>query len=626
MVKQGVLWKGVTVVVISILCMPIFIVQAFLDVDEGVYYAAPVEWAVERGLIDMSGHFRPGDTINRAEAAKIIVNEFALAGGSKPIFKDVDFGDWFYGYVSAIAQNDLMNGYKTADGQLTGYFGPGDALTRAAAAKLIVTGQGYPPRSCEITFTDVDYNAWYADFLETACAFGVMHGDIPATPRNQVVRIMRPTDAVNRAEFLTMLYNARADVAALEIREQEDEYIPTVEDFQVTPEPGIAPEFDLDAVPTYDSGVDIPEFDDSTETSFKVSEPIAVNQSFQRRNNNYKAIQPSGKNCSNVLCAVYVAQFEIIPYYDAIHLKKFVLKNDDNALDFSSRFGTLYLVYDKEVVGTASLSDVGGDGTVAFNNIDIILSKGEYHHLNVLAEVHDITRAEDSGAYLKLYFDGDDDSMTALSNANGLQIPVLSITNQAGESDPRIQQHIVRKTVPKIEYFNGKIGRSVFGSTQNLPVYKFNISAHENGDLEWKRLTFNVGETLGIDSSNYRLFVVNSSTPINTPVSVEGGEVTIDAIIPQEIPAGMSVMYVLKSDIEITAPSGSQTLSIELSADSDTSLETTLLPNLLTTADFIWSDKSAKSHSTDSRDWTNGFEVDALDLETVYIGYQGTGN
>lgn len=591
--------------------------QAFFDVRSGEYYQEPVDWAVDRGIIDSGNFFRPGDLINRAEAAKILVEELGLPAshGAYVSFNDVSAADWFFPYVRDISANGLMSGYNTADGHATGYFGPADALTRAAAAKLVITAQGYPPRSCDITFTDVDYGAWYGNHVDTACAYDVMRGD--ATQGQ--TRRMRPADPVNRAEFITMLHNAR------ELGVPEGYTLPP-DDFVVTPEPGIAPEFDLDAVPGIQDDPEPETIPQPEPEALHNDDVIKVTQFFPRRTNNYIALQPSGTNCPNSLCAPYVAQFEIIPYIDSIHLKKLIFKNDDNTKNFSQQFGTFYLVYDGEVIGTGTLSDSTGssDGTLAFNNLDTVLSKGDYHYLSIIAEVHDINIADQSGAFLKLYFDNSGSSITALSHSNGFEISPSSITSQAGVTDNRIQQHIFRKSVPLITYLNDNINQSIFTNINDREVYKFNIAAHANGDIEWQRISFDVDETLGISSSNYILYVENSANPLNTPVSVSGGKVTIDLNGPQHISKDSSVTYILKSDIAVSAPTSSQSISITLTAASDTTLSTGFISNF-PSADFLWSDRSARSHSVASDDWTNGYEVDSFDINTVHLGYQGTG-
>jgi hypothetical protein len=115
----------------------------FDDVAEDAWFYDYVEtaamYAVVEGDKDAEGNlvgtFRPGDPVNRAEAAKILVNAMALVenveGG--PHFSDVAEDAWYYNYVETAYNWSVVDGNPD-----TGLYAPGDPVTRAAVAKIAI--------------------------------------------------------------------------------------------------------------------------------------------------------------------------------------------------------------------------------------------------------------------------------------------------------------------------------------------------------------------------------------------------------------------------------------------------------------------------------------------------------
>ncbi|MDH5596672.1 MAG: S-layer homology domain-containing protein [Candidatus Peregrinibacteria bacterium] len=117
----------------------------FDDVPADAWFFDYVEAAVQLGIVsgykdaggNLTGFFGPGDTVNRAQASKIIVNTYSVPTDLDPgsAFPDVNSGDWFHDYVVTAYNQSVLDGYDN------GYFGPADPVTRAQIAKLIVNGQ-----------------------------------------------------------------------------------------------------------------------------------------------------------------------------------------------------------------------------------------------------------------------------------------------------------------------------------------------------------------------------------------------------------------------------------------------------------------------------------------------------
>jgi hypothetical protein len=84
------------------------------------------------------GTFGPGNTINRAEAMKILLTaaEIDTTEIDEANFDDVSDSAWFAPYIYTAYDLEIVSGYGN------GEFGPGDDMTRAQVAKVIVELMG----------------------------------------------------------------------------------------------------------------------------------------------------------------------------------------------------------------------------------------------------------------------------------------------------------------------------------------------------------------------------------------------------------------------------------------------------------------------------------------------------
>ena len=124
---------------------PVVNYMPFTDVATSSWYATYVTAAKESGIVQGYGEdFRPNNTINRAEALKIMLeaagfvdyteywdNNYAHRDWYYVWFTDVPFGEWFSQYVAYAKDSGIIGGY--ADGT----FGPGNDITRAEVAKIV---------------------------------------------------------------------------------------------------------------------------------------------------------------------------------------------------------------------------------------------------------------------------------------------------------------------------------------------------------------------------------------------------------------------------------------------------------------------------------------------------------
>ncbi|MCD6109414.1 S-layer homology domain-containing protein, partial [bacterium] len=95
------------------------------------------------------GYVRPNDPINRAEAAKVIVEAYGLTGTTlgSDVFTDVDVDAWFDSYMGIANENCVFQG---VDGGNT--VEPGRNINRAESITVVQRGAN-PTTDCAATVT-----------------------------------------------------------------------------------------------------------------------------------------------------------------------------------------------------------------------------------------------------------------------------------------------------------------------------------------------------------------------------------------------------------------------------------------------------------------------------------------
>ena len=104
--------------------------------------------------------FAPNNFISRGEAAKIIALALNLptTNVQNPNFRDVKTTDWYYPYVAALANLNIISGYN-------GYFNPGNQITRGDMAKIIATAFNLKANSSFHPFTDIPQGHYSHPFV-----------------------------------------------------------------------------------------------------------------------------------------------------------------------------------------------------------------------------------------------------------------------------------------------------------------------------------------------------------------------------------------------------------------------------------------------------------------------------
>lgn len=130
-----------------------------------------------------------------------------MISGEAVVFTDVPQSAWFSTYVQQSAEAGIVSGYKDAQGELTGSFGPSNSITVAEALKIAVEGAGYDEEVYgRMVHSGVSH--WSSAYVSVAEAegFAITDGsvvlDSPAS-RAEVASIFASAFRVNTENNLT---------------------------------------------------------------------------------------------------------------------------------------------------------------------------------------------------------------------------------------------------------------------------------------------------------------------------------------------------------------------------------------------------------------------------------------
>ncbi|MEI5893454.1 hypothetical protein DXB51_13395 [Bacillus cereus] len=122
------------------------------------------------------------------------------ASASENAFPDVPSGQWYTKAINEMAAKGIISGLTD------GTFGLGKDVTRAEVATFIVKAKDIKPNSKSTSFTDVDANEWYAQWVSAAESNKLMAGigDNKFGPKDQLTR-------AQMAQILVNAYGFKAD-------------------------------------------------------------------------------------------------------------------------------------------------------------------------------------------------------------------------------------------------------------------------------------------------------------------------------------------------------------------------------------------------------------------------------
>ena len=126
--------------------------------------------------------------------------------------------DYFYTPVYWAVENGITTGFTDSNGDLTGYFKPGDTCTRGQIVTFLWRSKGSPKvtATASTTFKDVKKNTYYYDAVVWAASEGITTGYMNS--KGKPSGNFGPEDPCTRAQIVTFLWraNGKPVVAATE--------------------------------------------------------------------------------------------------------------------------------------------------------------------------------------------------------------------------------------------------------------------------------------------------------------------------------------------------------------------------------------------------------------------------
>ncbi|MFA5855598.1 MAG: S-layer homology domain-containing protein [Candidatus Gracilibacteria bacterium] len=169
----------------------------FPDVSATNPHFSAIMSLVDQGILEgySDGTFKPDQEVNRAEALKIILMAMSVSIGTGTAtgFSDVPATEWYAPYVGTAAAAGIVSGYSD------GSFLPGQTVNRAEAVKMLTLAGGSEIGSAESSFSDVSVDSWYAAYasyakkwnLEPVQTDGLWHADAAISRANLAEMVYR---------------------------------------------------------------------------------------------------------------------------------------------------------------------------------------------------------------------------------------------------------------------------------------------------------------------------------------------------------------------------------------------------------------------------------------------------
>ena len=166
----------------------------FLDVAADAWYAAPVQWAVDKGITagTSATTFSPDNTCTRAQILTFLWRAVGSPkmSGANP-FSDVMPADYYYDAAIWASQMGMVSGNR---------FEGGTPCTRSATVVYLWKNAGSPFASYNGNFTDVSAGSDYAQAVAWAVNNGVTSGTSATT--------FSPDTTCTRGQIVTFLMRA----------------------------------------------------------------------------------------------------------------------------------------------------------------------------------------------------------------------------------------------------------------------------------------------------------------------------------------------------------------------------------------------------------------------------------
>lgn len=317
---------------------------------------------------------------------------------------------------------------------------------------------------------------------------------------------------------------------------------------------------------------------------------------------------------------VKIGQFAFTAANDSYTIEKLKIKVSNNAA--TSTTGITLKYKDsagvQQTVTQPLTTGAQANATATFTGLTMYVpSTGEDSLLDVYASIPTIASGASSGAAITATIDWDEGFQS--KNSAGTTATTIGSADVASNSGNN-GTFYVRKSVPTFARVTSGL-TSVPTSGQAL--YKFSVTADTAAPIEFKKISLTVATT-SVTIADMYIRESGSSTNLNTTAAnADGSGVTVFYIGTsgtddvQQIAAGATKTYEITGTVTGWNASGD---SAVFSITDDTSAGLTA-SSASHAGNFVWSDRSATSHTTITSDWINGYLLKDLSSDAYSYTY-----
>lgn len=175
---QKLAWLLAIVLAFSLLPGIAAAASPYADVDSGAWYAEDVAYVTEHGLMNGvdAGKFDPDGTTTRAMIVTILHRMEGSPAAKRSAFVDVPGSAWFAAAVNWAAAKGVVNGVDAT------HFAPNDPITREQMAAILyryagIKGMDVSKKASLAKYTDANQiSPWAVDAMAWANAVGLING------------------------------------------------------------------------------------------------------------------------------------------------------------------------------------------------------------------------------------------------------------------------------------------------------------------------------------------------------------------------------------------------------------------------------------------------------------------
>lgn len=257
----------------------------------------------------------------------------------------------------------------------------------------------------------------------------------------------------------------------------------------------------------------------------------------------------------------------------------------------------------------SAVLSIGTEAYAQFSALDIYVPADDFADFDVWISVPDFFSGAETGDVISTIIDHDS-GFSAEGSNSGTVLNTFGSADIASNSVAGRGESTVRgSTITFVPLANS-------GSPATVrPIYKFTASASPEGDVDIKKITFDVTAD-GVTLSNFRLRNATLGTDLNidpVPVIDPSGRVTIwigseGNNVTERIATANTYNYELYAVVQ--GWSSGDTLGVGISEDSVQFGPDSVAD--LSTSNLIWSDVSAIPHSVGSNDWYSGYLIEEI--------------